>query len=65
MLYGTYAKAILLIIFVCGVFFAGWHTRDRDFTVYKDQVRIASESLEVEEMPDTAPVPLLFRTPLA
>ena len=43
MLYGTYAKAILLIAFVCGVFFAGWHTRDRDFTIYKDQVRIEAE----------------------
>jgi len=43
MLYGTYAKAILLIALVCGVFFAGWHTRDRDFTIYKDQVRIEAE----------------------
>ena len=41
--YGTYLKAILLIGFVCGIFFAGWHTRDRDFTIYKDQVRIAAE----------------------
>ena len=41
--YGTYLKAILLIGLVCGIFFAGWHTRDRDFTVYKDQVRIAAE----------------------
>ena len=35
MLYGTYIKIALLIALVCGVFFAGWHTRDRDFTVYK------------------------------
>jgi hypothetical protein len=35
MLYGTYIKAGLLIVLICGVFFAGWHTRDRDFTVYK------------------------------
>ena len=41
--YGTYLKAILLIGLVCGIFFAGWHTRDRDFTVYKDQIRIAAE----------------------
>ena len=41
--YGTYLKAILLIGLVCGIFFAGWHTRDRDFTIYKDQVRIAAE----------------------
>jgi len=25
------------------VFFAGWHMRDRDFTIYKNQVRIAAE----------------------
>jgi len=43
MLYGTYVKAILLIALVCGVFFAGWHTRDRDFTIYKNQVRIEAE----------------------
>jgi len=41
--YGTYIKIALLITFVCGVFFAGWHTRDRDFTIYKDQVRIVAE----------------------
>ena len=35
MLYGTYIKIALLIGLVCGIFFAGWHTRDRDFTVYK------------------------------
>ena len=46
MLYGTYVKAILLIAFVCGVFFAGWHTRDRDFTIYKDQVRIEAEKAQ-------------------
>jgi len=43
MLYGTYIKAGLLIVLICGVFFAGWHTRDRDFTIYKDQVRLAAE----------------------
>ena len=46
MLYGTYAKAILLIALVCGVFFAGWHTRDRDFTIYKDQVRVEAEKAQ-------------------
>ena len=48
MLYGTYIKAGLLILLVCGVFFAGWHTRDRDFTIYKDQVRIAAEKQQAE-----------------
>jgi hypothetical protein len=46
MLYGSYVKAILLITFICGVFFAGWHTRDRDFTIYKDQVRIEAEKAQ-------------------
>ena len=46
MLYGTYIKIALLIAFVCGVFFAGWHTRDRDFTIYKDQVRIEAEKAQ-------------------
>ena len=46
--YGTYLKAILLIGLVCGIFFAGWHTRDRDFTIYKDQVRIAAEKQQAQ-----------------
>ena len=48
MLYGTYIKAGLLIVLVCGVFYAGWHTRDRDFTIYKNQVRIAAEKQQAE-----------------
>ena len=48
MIYGNYIKILLLIGLVCGVFFAGWHTRDRDFTIYKDQVRIASEKQQAE-----------------
>ena len=48
MIYGAYVKAILLVVFVCGVFFAGWHTRDRDFTIYKDHVRIAAEKQQAE-----------------
>ena len=38
-----YFKAGLLVVLVCGIFFAGWHMRDNDFTTYKDQVRIAAE----------------------
>jgi len=48
MIYGNYIKILLLIGLVCGVFFAGWHTRDRDFTIYKDQVRIAAEKQQAE-----------------
>ena len=35
MIYDTYIKAGILIVLVCGIFFAGWHTRDRDFSNYK------------------------------
>ena len=38
-----YFKTAIYIVLVCGIFFAGWHTRDRDFTIYKDQVRIEAE----------------------
>ena len=48
MLYGTYVKAILLIALVCGVFFAGWHTRDRDFTVYKLEQQAIVEKQQAE-----------------
>jgi len=46
--YASYIKIGLSILFICGVFFAGWHTRDRDFTIYKDQVRIAAEKQQAE-----------------
>jgi len=39
----TYVKIGLFIVLVCGSFYSGWHTRDVDFSVYKDQVRIAAE----------------------
>jgi len=45
-LLGSYAnivKAGLIVSALCLVFFAGWHIRDNDFTIYKDQVRIAAE----------------------
>ena len=43
-----YIKIAVFALFVCGIFFAGWHTRDRDFTIYKDQVRIAAEKQQAE-----------------
>jgi len=43
-----YVKIAVFALFVCGVFFAGWHSRDRDFTIYKDQVRIAAEKQQSE-----------------
>ena len=41
--YANLVKAGLIVFAICLVFFAGWHSRDRDFTIYKDQVRIAAE----------------------
>ena len=39
----TYVKISILVVLICGSFYGGWHSRDRDFTIYKDQVRIAAE----------------------
>jgi hypothetical protein len=44
--YGTFVKAGILVVLVCSIFFAGWHMRDRDFTIYKDQVRVESEKAQ-------------------
>jgi hypothetical protein len=41
--YSNYIKVGLYALAICGIFFAGWHIRDNDFTIYKDQVRIAAE----------------------
>ena len=41
--YANIVKAGLIVSALCLVFFAGWHMRDNDFTIYKDQVRIAAE----------------------
>jgi len=49
--FNTYAAPIkigLYIVLVCGIFFAGWHTRDRDFTIYKDEIRITAEKQQAE-----------------
>jgi len=41
--YSNYIKVGLYALAICCIFFAGWHIRDNDFTIYKDQVRIAAE----------------------
>ena len=46
--YANFIKIGFVLIILCGSFFAGWHTRDRDFTIYKDQVRIAAEKQQAE-----------------
>jgi len=40
---GTYVKIGLFAVLVCGSFYGGWHMRDTDFTIYKDQIKIAAE----------------------
>ena len=48
MIYANYIKAGLIIFAICLVFFAGWHMRDRDFTVYKMAVQAAAEKQAAE-----------------
>jgi hypothetical protein len=50
--YATYIKIGLSLIFICGVFFAGWHTRDRDFTVYK----LAQQAIVEKQQAETASI---------
>ena len=50
--YGIAIKIALLIALVCGVFFAGWHTRDRDFTVYK----LAQQAIVEKQQAETASI---------
>ena len=44
----TYVKISILVVLICGSFYGGWHSRDRDFTIYKDQVRIAAEKQQAQ-----------------
>ena len=50
-LLGNYAniiKAGLIVFAICLVFFAGWHMRDRDFTVYKTAIQIAAKKQQAQ-----------------
>ena len=50
-LLGSYAnivKAGLIVSALCLVFFAGWHMRDRDFTVYKTAIQVAAEKQQAQ-----------------
>lgn len=46
--YATLIKAGLIISAICVVFFAGWHMRDRDFTIYKMAVQTAAEKQQAQ-----------------
>jgi len=39
----AYVKIGLAAIFLFGIFFAGWHTRDRDFAAYKAEIKAEAE----------------------
>jgi hypothetical protein len=43
-----YVKAGLVIVLVCGIFYSGWHMRDRDFTAYKVEVLAAAKAQEAK-----------------
>ena len=43
----NYIKIGLAIAFLCGVFYFGWHTRDRDFIAYK-----VDQQQKVQELQD-------------
>jgi hypothetical protein len=50
--YVNYIKAGVLIILVCGIFFTGWHIRDRDFTDYKiqQQIEVTKQQEKIESI---------------
>lgn len=41
-----YVKLIAGIVFVLGVFYAGWHTRDVDFMAFKKEVESVAKAQE-------------------
>ena len=45
---GSYVKVGMAFVFVCLVFYSGWHMRDRDFTVYKMQQAALLEKRQAE-----------------
>jgi len=46
--YANIVKAGLIVSALCLVFFAGWHMRDRDFTVYKTAIQVAAEKQQAQ-----------------
>ena len=46
--YANIVKAGLIVFALCLVFFAGWHMRDRDFTVYKTAIQVAAEKQQAQ-----------------
>ena len=46
--YANIVKAGLIVSALCLVFFAGWHMRDRDFTIYKTAIQVAAEKQQAQ-----------------
>ena len=46
--YANIVKAGLIVFALCLVFFAGWHMRDRDFTIYKTAIQVAAEKQQAQ-----------------
>ena len=42
-----YVKIGIAVLLVCGVFYAGWHTRNKDFLAYKEKVEQAAKTQEL------------------
>ena len=42
-----YVKIGIAVLLICGVFYAGWHTRNKDFLAYKEKVEQAAKTQEI------------------
>ena len=42
-----YVKIGIAVLFVCGIFYAGWHTRNKDFLAYKATVEATAKAQEI------------------
>ena len=44
---GLYVKAGIILVLVIGTFFAGWHTRNKDYMAFKAKVEAEGKAQEV------------------
>ena len=42
-----YVKAGIIVLLVCGVFYAGWHTRNKDYMSFKATVEATAKAQEI------------------
>jgi hypothetical protein len=43
----TYVKIGVAVLLLSGIYFAGWHTRDKDYMAYKAEVEATAKAQEV------------------